>query len=133
MAKPKLPDFWAEAPDMWFVRAEAEFNLRSITLDTTKYGYLVAHLPENVALRVRDEGFSRCSPSPGRSVLRGCFLSHRLWMSAPPSSWTRCWLSSPLTSTAPALDSCLSSCSFGHWIQRPVHFWPAANTSPFVS
>lgn len=54
MAKPKLPDFWAEAPDMWFARAEAEFNLRSITLDTTKYGYLVAHLPENVALRVRD-------------------------------------------------------------------------------
>ena len=54
MAKPKLPEFWPEAPDMWFARAEAEFTLRSITLDTTKYGYLVAHLPENVALRVRD-------------------------------------------------------------------------------
>ena len=54
MAKPKLPDFWAEAPDMWFARAEAEFSLRNITLDSTMHGYLVAHLPENVALRVRD-------------------------------------------------------------------------------
>ena len=39
---------------MWFARAEAEFTLRSVTVDSTKYGYLVAHLPENVALRVRD-------------------------------------------------------------------------------
>ena len=99
MAKPKLPDFWAEAPDMWFARAEAEFNLRSITLDTTKYGYLVAHLPENVALRVRDAINSPHPDTPyvalKERLLKVFTLTraqraqrllafHRLWMSAPP-------------------------------------------------
>lgn len=48
----KLPQFWPENPDLWFYQAEAQFELRSITVSRTKYFYLVAALTPEAASRV---------------------------------------------------------------------------------
>ena len=45
----KLPTFW-----VWFPQAEAQFTLQVVTVDSTKYSYLVATLPEDVATRALD-------------------------------------------------------------------------------
>ena len=46
----KLASFWAHQPRVWFAQAEAQFTLRGITVDCTKYSYLIAALPEDVAI-----------------------------------------------------------------------------------
>ena len=48
----KLPQFWSDNPLTWFVQSEAQFHIRGITLSRTKYYYLVAALPPEVANRV---------------------------------------------------------------------------------
>ena len=35
----KLPSFWTSQPAVWFIQAEAQFTLRNITADETKYAY----------------------------------------------------------------------------------------------
>ena len=50
----KLPVFWADHPWVWLQQAEAQFALRNITADDTKYHYLVAALDQTTALRVID-------------------------------------------------------------------------------
>ena len=50
----KLPQFWPTDPDLWFAQAEAEFVLRNITSDQTKYSLLVQALDQETARRVRD-------------------------------------------------------------------------------
>ena len=50
----KLPTFWSHQPRVWFAQAEAQFTLRGVTVDSTKYSYLIAALPEDVATRALD-------------------------------------------------------------------------------
>ena len=50
----KLPTFWTEQPDVWFVQAEAQFAVRNIVADDTKYYYAVAALNQDTAKRVID-------------------------------------------------------------------------------
>ena len=40
----KLPTFWTSTPTTWFAQAEAQFIVRNITNDDTKYYYVVAAL-----------------------------------------------------------------------------------------
>jgi hypothetical protein len=51
----KLPSFWTADPEMWFVHVEGLFATRAtpITLDATKYGYLVSALDQQVIHRLR--------------------------------------------------------------------------------
>ena len=51
---PKLPAFWPEEAEVWFVQAEAQFTLRNITTDDTKYAHLVSTLDNRTAARVLD-------------------------------------------------------------------------------
>ncbi len=48
----KLPTFWTKQPKVWFAQAEAQFALRNITVDDTKYHYVVAALDQEVASSV---------------------------------------------------------------------------------
>lgn len=48
----KLPEFWESAAPSWFAQAEAQFMLREITADATKYYYVVAALNSSTANRV---------------------------------------------------------------------------------
>ena len=50
----KLPTSWTAQPDVWFAQAEAQFNLRGITADDTKYYYVLVALDQNTATRVLD-------------------------------------------------------------------------------
>jgi len=50
----KLPTFWTSQPEIWFTQAEAQFHVRGITADTTKYYYVVAALDQPTAGRLLD-------------------------------------------------------------------------------
>ena len=50
----KLPAFWVDHPWVWLQQAEAQFALKNITADVTKYYYVVMALDQTTALRVID-------------------------------------------------------------------------------
>lgn len=41
----KIPPFWSNRPDLWFLQVETQFRLRGITTSQTKYDYLISSLP----------------------------------------------------------------------------------------
>ena len=69
----KLPDFWEASPAMWFAQAEAQFALRGITDDSTKYYHVVAALNSATALRVES-----LIVSPPRSAKYDAIKNHLL-------------------------------------------------------
>lgn len=50
----KLPPFWTEYPAAWFLTIESQFNTRYITVEKTKYDYVLQVLPMEVAASVFD-------------------------------------------------------------------------------
>ena len=50
----KLPTFWSSQLEVWFAQAEAQFNLRKITADDTKYYYVLSALDQPTATRLLD-------------------------------------------------------------------------------
>ncbi len=48
----KLPDFWETQATLWFARAEAQFQLRNITADETRFNYVVSALSAATAVQV---------------------------------------------------------------------------------
>lgn len=47
----KLPTFWTSNPEAWFMQVEAQFAIRNITADDTKYYYVVSALDSATATR----------------------------------------------------------------------------------
>lgn len=50
----KIPPFYRANPATWFRQIESQFIIGGITADITKYHYVVANLPEDVALSFLD-------------------------------------------------------------------------------
>ena len=57
----KLPEFWTDDPEVWFIRVEAQFRSRAITLDSTKFDYMVTALDNRTAAEVKA---IICQPPP---------------------------------------------------------------------
>lgn len=50
----KLPPFWSAEPKIWFAQAEAQFALRKIVADDTKFYYVLSALDQATASRLKD-------------------------------------------------------------------------------
>ena len=50
----KLPPFWPEKTRLWFAKAEAQFDVKGITVEKTKYSYVVSMLDEKTAEQAMD-------------------------------------------------------------------------------
>ena len=48
----KLPDFWTEDPDLWFLHTKSLFWNAQITQSRTKFDYIVQKLPQNIMISV---------------------------------------------------------------------------------
>lgn len=60
----KLPEFWESSASAWFAQTEAQFALRDITTETTKYYYVVSALGSSTASRV--VSFLKSPPAEGK-------------------------------------------------------------------
>ena len=69
----KLPTFWTSQPLVWFEQTEAQFHIRNITVDATKYYYVVSALDQDTAGHVID--FLRHPPADDKYAgLKKIFL-----------------------------------------------------------
>lgn len=50
----KIPQFWGSDPVLWFAQVEAQFALSNITRSITKFNHVIAALPQEFAMEVRD-------------------------------------------------------------------------------
>lgn len=50
----KLPQFWREEPEIWFIQVESSFEIAGITQDATKYQYMLSNLDPSILFVVKD-------------------------------------------------------------------------------
>ena len=60
----KLPSFWTLQPHLWFQQAEAQFHVRQITSEDTRYYYVVSSLDQDTAAQVAE--FVQSPPADGK-------------------------------------------------------------------
>ena len=49
----QLPSFWSEDPELWFLKVEAQFALRKVNTDDTKYNYVVSALDNRASIEIK--------------------------------------------------------------------------------
>jgi len=49
-----LPEFWTDNPAVWFIQAEAQFQLKGITDRKTKFYHIVSKIPKEIAVSCVD-------------------------------------------------------------------------------
>ena len=50
----KLHPFWPTDPTVWFLQIKAQFNTRGITLQQTRFEYVIVSLSPEITCEVRD-------------------------------------------------------------------------------
>ena len=50
----KLPPFWPDKTQLWFAQSEAQFEIKGITAEKTKYSYVVSMLDTKTAEQAMD-------------------------------------------------------------------------------
>ena len=81
----KLPDFWTEDPDLWFLHEEAAFRNAQITQSITKFDHIVQKLPQKIMVLVRGliMGSAAFSETPYKDLKAKLVSSYTL------SSWQK--------------------------------------------
>lgn len=75
----KLPEFWQHDPEPWFQHVEAQFHLRGITTDDTKYFHVVAALDSATTRRLM--GLLRDPPAANKYAALKAELLQRFQLS----------------------------------------------------
>lgn len=76
----KLPSFWENKANSWFRHVEAQFHIKNITSDTTKFHYVIAALAPEVVDTV-DEEIDNAEPGTKYTLLKQALLDR---YTAPP-------------------------------------------------
>lgn len=50
----RIPAFWPDHPELWFIQLEAQFALQRITSETTRYRWVIANLEPRYATEILD-------------------------------------------------------------------------------
>ena len=50
----KLPEFWPDSTALWFARADAQFRIKKITSEQTKFDHVISMLDSKTANQVLD-------------------------------------------------------------------------------
>lgn len=50
----KVPPFWPDDPELWFAQLEGQFALANITVDSTKYNYVISNLEYKYFTEIKD-------------------------------------------------------------------------------
>ena len=50
----KLPPFWPDNIQTWFIQSESQFRLKGVTCSHTKFDYLVQTMSQSDAVKVLD-------------------------------------------------------------------------------
>ena len=50
----KIPTFWLESAEAWFIQVEAQFALKNVTVSSTKFYYCVSSFNQETANQVLD-------------------------------------------------------------------------------
>ena len=48
----KLPEFWTDDPDLWFLHAESAFQNAKISQSRTKFDHIIQKLPQKIMVSV---------------------------------------------------------------------------------
>ncbi|XP_050512900.1 uncharacterized protein LOC126888591 [Diabrotica virgifera virgifera] len=80
----KIPPFWRNDPEIWFLQVENQFTLANITSDATKFNYIVANLETAYISKVRDIIVSPPATEKHQTVSNNIVRS--LWLGRLPSS-----------------------------------------------
>ncbi|XP_025763337.1 uncharacterized protein LOC112846992 isoform X1 [Oreochromis niloticus] len=143
----KLPDFWLHNPPPWFVHIEAQFSLRGVSADDTKYHHVVASLDPLSTRRVMTllwDPQPKASTPPSRRCC--CGVTPSLMLSGPRNSFpSRAWATAPLSSSWRACCPCWArmtedfssptsfsdSCRLQCALDLPTpRYWPRRITAP---
>ena len=71
----KLPTFWTNQPEVWFFQAEAQFHLKKITDNTTKFYHVVAALDMEISKKIYDI----LSSPPSQNKYQALKTTPRIW------------------------------------------------------
>ena len=83
----KLPQFWTNDPESWFLQAEAMFRRAKVQEESTRFDHVLAMLPCEVIASVRD-----IIKEPDSTRPYSC-LKERLLGSYTTPTWQALWLS----------------------------------------
>lgn len=69
----RLPPFWAKNPRSWFAQVEAQFHLRRVTTQLSRYYYVVSALPPDIADEL-DDVLAATPPADAYDQLKAAIL-----------------------------------------------------------